>query len=177
MNDPLIENTAVSSTHPDTAQTCVEQLRAMRQLIPNFTVPTLKNDGRALAAAASVPPELVELTLVAVRNSVALVRGGAIDAAETRDLLAYAAAFGPVADELEAMAYFVRHSIAAAKHKVGADALTTYALAQRLAKRPETADLAPVVADMRRVLGKTRKGAKDAQPAPTVPPDPKSVTR
>ncbi|HEU4888056.1 MAG TPA: hypothetical protein VFV49_09230 [Thermoanaerobaculia bacterium] len=177
MNDPLIENTAGSSSHPDTAQTCVEQLRALRQLIPNFTVPTLKSGSRGLAAAASVPPELVELTLVAVRNCAALVRGGAIDAAQTRDLQAYAAAFGPVADELEAMAYFVRHSIAAAKNKVGSDALTTYALAQRLAKRPETADLAPVVADMRRLLGKTRKGTKEAQPVPTVPPDPKPVPR
>ena len=59
--------------------------------------------------------------------------------------------------------------------------MTTYALAQRLAKRPQHAALAPHVADMRRALGRFRtltaeeatkwKAAKTAPAAPT-PPDP-----
>jgi len=178
MNTQL-ENTAVSNAHTETAQACVETLRALRLTIPNFIVPTRQGGSRGLSAGASVPPELIELVLVTVRNCAALVRGGALEPAETRDLMSYAAAFAPVADEIEALAYFVRHSVASAKHKVGIDALTTYALAQRLAKLPETADLAPAVADMRRILASRRKVAKSTTPAPVPPvtPAPKSVTQ
>jgi hypothetical protein len=163
-------NTPVLISHTEAAQACVETLRALRLTIPNFIVPTRKGGSRALSAGASVPPELIELVLVTVRNCAALVRGGGLDPAETRDLQSYAAAFTPVVDEMEALTYFLRHSIASAKHKVGTDALTTYALAQRLAKLPETAELAPAVADMRRILASRRKSAKSTTPDPVVPP-------
>ena len=148
----------------------------MRGRIPKFAIPA-KGDGRRLAPAASVPPEFVELTAVAVTTHTSLQRGGAMDSAERRDLVRYAAAYNPVADELEAMAHFVRHSVTAALNRVGSDALATYALAQRLSKRPETADLLPHVEDMRRALGRTRKGkAKPAakpeeETTETDPPD------
>jgi hypothetical protein len=85
------------------------------------------------------------------------VRGDAARPTEVRDLMAYAESYGPYADELEAFALFIRHSVTAARHQAGVAALTTYALAQRLAKRPRTAHLAPYVADMRRALGRVRK--------------------
>jgi hypothetical protein len=56
----------------------------------------------------------------------------------------------------------------------------TYAMAQRLAKRPKTAGLAPHVEDMRRALASPRRKAKPTQapvpanpgpsPAPAPPP-------
>ena len=55
----------------------------------------------------------------------------------------------------------------------GSGALTTYALAKRLARRPETADLAPHVADMRRLLKRPRKAKAETPgntPAPTPQP-------
>ena len=70
--------------------------------------------------------------------------------------------------KLEALAHFIRHSVALARNKAGSDALTTYALAQRLAKRPETADLAPHVDDMRNALGARIRKAK-SQKAPSAP--------
>jgi hypothetical protein len=140
----------------------------MRQLIPNFVFPSSKSDGRRLSSAASVPPEFVELTAVAVTNTSALVRGGAVDPAEIRDLLSYAEAYTPLADELEALAHFIRHSVAVARNKAGNEALTVYALAKRIAKRAETADLAPHVADMRRALShRFRKPKPQPQPSPT----------
>jgi len=52
--------------------------------------------------------------------------------------------------------------------KAGTEALTTYSLAQRLAKRPETAGLAPHVEDMRIALGNFgRKPKAKSKPAPT----------
>ena len=111
---------------------------------------------------------------MAVTNSKPLVRGGSADPAQTRDQMSMGEAFLPVADELEALATFIRHSSTATKNKAGSDALTTYELARRLAKRPETADLAPHVADMHRALNKGRKQrskkAAPTTPSPTQPP-------
>jgi hypothetical protein len=75
------------------------------------------------------------------------VRGEGITPAESRDLMRYAEAYSPRADELEALGRF---SVNAARNAAGSEALTVYALAQRLAKRREHAGLAPYVADMRR---------------------------
>lgn len=160
--------TTPNQTYRDGAQTLVEQIRAFRQQIPKLQVPEPGRTRRNLASAASVPPEFIELASVTVRNSAALVRAGA-DPEQSRDLMSYAEAYGPVADELESLAYFVRHSVAAAKNQAGSNALTTYALAQRLARRPETADLAPHVADMRRLLKRGRKAKAESPQTPPAP--------
>jgi len=159
--------------YTESAQALVETIRALRQQVPNFVVPSSRGDNRRLISAATVPVQFIELTIVAVRNSAALVRGGGADAAELRDLVSYAEAYAPVAAELEALAQFVRHSVTAAKNKAGSDALTTYALAQRLAKRPETADLDPHVREMGKALGRGRKAkAAITDPAAVKPAKP-----
>lgn len=78
-----------------------------------------------------------------------------------------------MADELEALAHFIRHRVKLARNKAGSDALTTYALAQRLARRPETADPAPHVDQMRdrarhRVSQSQSEAATDVAGAPVV---------
>ena len=163
------------SVHSDAAQARVEEIRAIRQQIPNFVIPSSKEERRKLIKAASVPAQFVELAAVVVKNSPALVRGGGPDPIQTRDLMSFAEAYDPLADELEALAQFVRHSVVAARNRAGSDALTTYALARRLAKRPENADLAPHVEDMRRALGvrgtkrKVETPPPADTPAPTIP--------
>jgi len=158
--------TTEQTSHTQTAQARVEEIRAMRQKIPNFVFPTVKGASQRLANASSVPPQFIELTAVAVKNSPALVRGGSPDPDALRDLMAFADAYGPVADELDALARFIRHSVISAKNKAGSDALTTYVLTRRLAKRPETADLAPHAEAMSRALGRGGR-KKKAQPTPT----------
>lgn len=149
----------VSETNPYVrgAQTLLQQLREMRDVIPHFVIPESRKERTRLSKAASVPPEFVELTAVAVTNEKELLRGGGNAPAEVRDLMSYAEAYNPLADELEALANFVRFSVTTARNKAGSEALTTYSLTQRLAKRPETAHLAPYAADMRRALGRPRK--------------------
>jgi len=153
-------------SYVDAAQAMIEQTRAMRQQVPKLVIPTSRGEGSRLSNAASVPPEFVELTAVSVTNSPPLVREGALGPEPTRDLIRYANAFDPVADELEALAQFIRHSTLAARNRAGREALTTYAVAKVLARHPETADLVPVVEDMRRTLGRTRK----SKPKPAPPP-------
>jgi hypothetical protein len=156
-----------SPSHTDAAQARLEELRQIRSLIPYMVIPESPKDRTRLNSAASVPPEFVELATVALANERSLVRGDGATPAEVRDRTSYAAAYGPFADELEAFAQFVRHSVTAARHQAGSESLTTYALAQRLAKRPRTAHLAPRVADMRRALGRVRKLTAEERKART----------
>src|SRR4029079_2041353 len=93
-----------TENHSENAQALVGDLRAMRQKIPNFVFPTVKGERRRLTNAASVPAELIELTAVAVKNNAALVRGQSAGPEGLRDLLSYADAYAPLADELEALA-------------------------------------------------------------------------
>jgi len=156
------------TVHSEAAQALIVQVRALREKIPNLVNPASKDARVKLASAASVPADFVERIAVAVENTPALVRG-ATDPATSRDRMAYVEAWGPVADEVEALARVIRHTVALVRNQAGADALTTYALAQRLAQRPEHADLIPHVADMRRTLrkrGGRKAKAKAEQPTP-----------
>jgi hypothetical protein len=155
------------------AQAYIEKLHALRETIPHFVFPTTKNATQRLSSVASLPPAFVELTTVAIRNHDPLVRRDGAEPEEIRDWMAFALAYSSVVDEHEAIAQFLRHSIAEAKFRAGSEALTTYALAQRLAKRPANAELAPHVADMRQALGPrfSRKRKPAATPDPTPPDD------
>lgn len=161
--------TETEQSHTDSAQARVQDLRAMRLVIPNFVIPTTKKLTQRLTNAASVPPPFVEITAVAVKNSATLVRPTALAPEEVRGLMSYAEAYGPLADEAETLAHFIRHSVTAAKHRAGVDALTTYAVAQQLAKRPEGAELVPYVDDMRRALGRSGKKKAAAVVSPVQP--------
>ena len=149
--------TPTNTNHAETAQARLEELRLWREQIPRFVIPPTPDATRRLSSAASVPPAFIELTNVAVASQKALVREESISPAEIRDLVSYADAYSPLADELEAIAQFVRHSVTNARNTAGSEALTTYSLAQRLAKKPQHAALVPHVADMRRALGRFRK--------------------
>jgi hypothetical protein len=72
-------------------------------------------------------------------------------------LVAYGDAYIPLAEELEALAQFIRYSTTAARNLAGKEALTTYSLAQRLAKQKRYAHLKPQVADMCHTLAGSGK--------------------
>jgi len=108
----------------------------------------------------------MELTSIATANHKPLMRAESRTPDEVRDLVSYSDAYSPLADELEALAKFIRYSTTAARNTAGNEALTTYALAVRLSKRTETAYLAPHVADMRRAP-RTRPQAVAGDPGET----------
>ncbi len=162
--------TPPQQSYADSALAFVEALRTMRQNIPNLVIPETRDARRRLANAASVPPEFIELASMAVKSHAPLVRGGGQDLAQNSDLKSFAEAYGPLGDELEALTSFVKHSVTKAMNTVGTEALTTYALARRLSKRPESADLIPHVDAMRKALGKRiRKSKSKPAPKPATP--------
>jgi hypothetical protein len=149
--DPVVIN------YREQAQARLQEVRAFRDTIPHFAIPETRDATKRLSIAASVPPQFIELATLALVSQKGLARPDAPSQAEVYDLLSYAEAFTPLADELEALAQFVRFSVTAARNTVGSEALTTYAVAQRLAKRKENGHLVPYVEDMRRALGRGRK--------------------
>ena len=157
-----VESTETPISHAEAAQQRMQELRRWQEIIPHFVMPESTDETQRLSSAASVPPEFIELTNVAATNQPALARNDGPTPAEVRDLVSYADAYGPLADELEAVAQFIRHSVKAARNIAGSEALTRYALAQRLARQRKTAHLAPYVADMRRALGRVRRTSPEA---------------
>jgi hypothetical protein len=101
MENGVSTTTTLTTGHAEAAQVRVEELRRWREQIPYFVIPT-PGETQRLSSAASVPPEFVELTNLAVANQPALVRADALTPAKVRDLVAYADAYDPLADELEA---------------------------------------------------------------------------
>ena len=164
VSDSESTNGTTESTNPyvEAVHARLQELRLMRDQIPRFVIPATSKEAVRLNNAASVPPQFIELTAVAVAGQKALVRGEGATPVQMRDLMRYAEAYSPMADELEAFAQFVRFSVKTALNAAGSEALTTYSLAQRLAKRRENAGLVPHVADMRRALGRTRKQSPEA---------------
>lgn len=154
---PTVTATEPSINYAEAAQERVQELRRWREQIPRFATPATTDATQKLSNAASVPAQFIELTNIAIANHRPLVRAEGATPAQVRDLVAYADAYAPVADELEALAQFVRYSTTSARNAAGNEALTTYSLASRLSRLPATAYLAPYVADMRRALGRGRK--------------------
>ena len=171
------ETNTTNVSHTEAAQAMIDKVRGLRQEIPNFVVPTSKSDNRRMSSAASVSPQFIELSATASENNPVLSRTGGPEPNAVRDLVSYAEAYTPVADELEALMKFLRHSIKAARHKAGRYALTTYALTQRLADDAETAELKPVAESMKRELRRKKAKAQPADPAPQTPPSNEKPTK
>jgi hypothetical protein len=148
------EETTVSTTptaHTEAALGYIQQIRTLRESMPNFVVPATKAEARRVVPRASIPPAFVNLTTTVIQANQELQRPSAAPE-RLRDLMDYAAAYVSVADELEASAQLLRYSINVAKSQAGTETLATFELAKRLAKRAEMAQLAPVVEDMGRAL-------------------------
>jgi len=79
-------------------------------------------------------------------------------------------AYESVADEAEAFARGIRHTIAIRRAAVATDALQAYDIAKGLARKPEGAGLASHIGDMRRTLGRSGRKRKNGNNVPAQPP-------
>jgi hypothetical protein len=164
------------SAHAEAAKTIIEKILALRDEIPRFTIEGL-NDGR-IQNGGQVPDRFLESASVAIQKSIRMEQAGGADANTLRDAYAFALAFDPVVQELRAFARFVAHTIRVQRTTAGVCALDMYALAKRLAKREDGAELRPFVDDMGKKLkkpGRPRKSdATKSDPAPVSPAVPKT---
>jgi len=167
-------NPQVTKSRVEAAHALLETVSGLRQEIPTFSFPVVPGSRRLTNSVKRISPEFMEQSNVALKTRPELARGE-VDPDQLRDVFQCAMAYEPIADALEALAKEVRTNVDTAKHKAITEALITYSVAQRLSKRPEYADLVPIVQAMRRALRipaqlrKARKAKKDGDgttPAP-----------
>jgi hypothetical protein len=114
--------------------------------------------------SASVPDDFLEAAAVAVESSIVLKTATGLEPDNVREAVAFATAYGPVAEEAEALARSIRHTISVRRSQAGTDALQAYNIAKGLARKPEGAVLSSHIQEMKRTLG---RGGHKRVTAPT----------
>jgi hypothetical protein len=151
----------------------VQQLRAMRQHIPDFVLLPVA-DRLSLRRAASVDPHWVQTTINAIGASDALQAALGKTADDLRLDAEFTIRWGAVADELQATLDGVRSAVTVRRHRLGVTALQAYQISRQLVRQKEHADLLPHIAAMRERSKFARKRVKPeettATPPPTSPP-------
>ena len=152
------------SPHTAEAKVFVEQIRALRAAIPRLK-PEGPRDAKALAPRASVDQEFIEAAGAAMQASDLLDGSSPTTVDALRDAIAFAQAYQAALTEGKAFVRALTHTLRAAKATAGGHALNIYALAQRLVKEENGAELVPHVENMRRKLKFGRRKAT-SEPAP-----------
>ena len=163
----MAEITPMPSPHAEGAKALLDKIRALGAEIPRFTGPSAI-DGRRLANLLSVTDAFMESAGVAVQKSSRLQQAGGVDAATLRDSFGFAISYDAVVVELLALAQAVASSIRAQRAEAAASALDVYAIAQRLSRSKDGAELRPHVEDMRKKLNRRRTRKPTAEPAPAI---------
>jgi hypothetical protein len=145
----------------------IEQIRALRVAIPRLT-PEGPRDSKALAPRAAVDEEFIEAAGAAMQASDLLDGSSPTTADALRDAMAFALAYQGALTEGKAFVRALAHTLRVAKATAGGHALNIYALAQRLVKDQNGAELVPHVENMRRKLKNGRRKAI-SEPAPGHP--------
>jgi hypothetical protein len=152
------------SAHASESRAFVGQIRTLREGIPRLT-PEGRRDARALAGRAAVDQEFIEAAGTAMRASDLLDGSSPTTADALRDAVAFVLAYQAALTEAKAFVRALTHTLRTTKAMAAGHALDIYALAQRLAKGKNGAELLPHVENMRRKLKSGRRKAT-AVPAP-----------
>jgi hypothetical protein len=152
---------------PLTPEQIVEQLRSLRQHIPDFG-PLSPADALSRRRAANVHVELVKGAINSVGASSylegAIGKGAEVLRVEKADEARWSA----VEDELATMHKGVAAANLSRRYRLGITALQTYAIARQLVRQEEHADLLPHVEAMKRA---SKFGRRRRVQAPAVQPD------
>jgi hypothetical protein len=165
---PSADPTAPPAITPDVI---VAQLRALRDVIPNFTQLPTPQARSFRVVAKGTDPEFVQTAINSVEESVNVQQAIGRTPEELRKTTADAQIWTAVEDAARSLlngivaANLVRH------FQIGTIALAVYSIATRLARQPEHANLLTNVQTMKR-LNKfgNKKRVKAAAPAPVTPP-------
>jgi hypothetical protein len=151
------------SPHAVESKTLVGQIRNLREGIPRLT-PEEPGEAKALAPRAAVDQEFIEAAGAAMQASDLLDGSSPTTADALRDKIAFVLAYQAALTEGKAFVRALTHTLRTAKATAAGHALDIYALAQRLAKSQNGAELVPHVENMRRKLKNGRRKAT-SQPA------------
>jgi hypothetical protein len=154
----------------------IAQVRAMRELIPDFThlpVPERKS----LAVVAGTDPEFVRASINSATDSPIVEQAIGRTPEALQQETVSAQAWTSLEDEVRGLLAGLVSGNLIRRNRIGEAALTAYAVARRLVRRKEHVNLVPHVETMKRLnrfgVGK-KVAATPASPAPA--PTPTSTT-
>lgn len=165
VDQPTLPEIAADGTVPFTPEQIVEQLRILRQHIPNFG-PLAATDAASIRRAAHVHDDLLRASINTVGASPFVAGAIGKDAETLRNERMEVSRWSAVEDELQAMYRGVVSANLFRRHQLGLTALQTYFITRQLVRNREHADLLPHVAEMRRV----NKFGPKRRPQPAEPP-------
>jgi hypothetical protein len=155
---------AVDATTPLTPEQIVEQLRALREHVPDYQQLTTA-DAQPLQPAANVSEAFVQTSINAVSALPVMETTLGRSAQDLRDDTTEAARWTAVEDELRAMLKGVEAANLTRRHRIGQTALHAFGIARQLARRPEHADLLPHISELKRLNRVRRTRNKTAAKA------------
>jgi hypothetical protein len=166
---PIPAPVTLDGTVAFTPEQIVEQLRILRQHIPDFA-PLAVPERAALRPAATVHDELVQGAADTIGASPRVADAVAISADALRHERAEVSRWKAVESELEAMHKGVASANLGRRYRIGLKSLQTYSIARQLIREPEHAHLRPHVDAMRRSILRKRRQPVEPAAAPSTPP-------
>lgn len=170
----MANETLVLSPHVEAAKTLSEKIRGLRAEVPRF-IHNVPEDRKKLAQKYTLPDDFLESAGVAIQTFSRLENASGTDAVTLRDRFSLALAYDAVVQEAEAFSQSVAHTIRVQRAEAGASALDIYAIARRMSKQKDGAELIPYVEDMRKKLAARRKRPRKTTSTPAPAPDATTV--
>jgi hypothetical protein len=152
----------------------VQQLRALREQIPEFVV-LPRGDTATLSRAASVDGAFIQASINAVGASDALRMAIGKTAEELRQETELVARWSAVVDEIDALRSGASAAATVRRHRIGLTALQTYKMSEQLVRKKEHAHLLPHVEVMRRRAKFTKRRGSQPQPGGESGPQPEPL--
>ena len=162
----------MSTPERHSPETLVEQLRAMRQHIPEYVQLTV-DERRAIRRLAKIDPEFVQASINSAGASDRVRSALGRTSVEMRQMTEEAARWTAVEDELRALLQGVAASNLVRRHRIGLAAEQAYNICRQLVRDKDQADLMPHVEGMKRIRTTRRRTKANGSPkaTPATAPD------
>jgi hypothetical protein len=147
-----------------TPEETVQQLRALRDLIPEFVVLS-RGEPTRLSSAATLDPEFVHASISAASLASPLLATAGQTPEEMRVELELTLRWSAVVDEIDGLRAGIVGAIATRRHRLGLTALQIYQVSRQLARKKEYATLQPHIDAMKRTSRFAHRRTKEETPA------------
>lgn len=175
---PELPPTPTTTRYQQLADQFSRELDTLAGIIPRLEVSHIST-ANFVRSHVNVSTDFLGTVVAAVEQLPILQAVEKLDIAAARDTLQFIEAFRPVLDKVSAFASSLRFTLRSRKATLVADALQIYDIAKGLSRDPGSANVASLVSNMKRDLGRRGpvKGAaalkKAAASAPAPAPAPK----
>ncbi len=151
---PPVDTPTPTITHyQQVAAEFMSALDEISQIIPKLEAIHVST-ANLVRSRLNVPNEFLATVTAAVEQVPELQAIQKLDVNAARDTLQFLEAFRPVRDKVDAFAKNLKYTMDSRKAKLATDSLLTYDVAKGLARDPNSATIASLVANMKRDLGR-----------------------